>query len=64
MIFLKQNFIRTADKETAEKLISLGFQQIPDNSGSYYTFLNNQVFNFESVNLDEKKINYTNRICI
>lgn len=61
---MKQNFIQTSDKETAEKLISLGFQQIPDNSGSYYTFLNNQVFNFESVNLDEKKINYTNRICI
>lgn len=61
---MKQNFIQTSDKETAEKLIYLGFQQIPDNSGSYYTFLNNQVFNFESVNLDEKKINYTNRICI
>lgn len=61
---MKQNFIRTSNKETAELLISLGFQQIPDSTVGYFTFLNNKEFNFASTSIDEKKINYTNRISI
>ena len=61
---MKSNFIRTKDKETAEVLTQLGFQQIPDSAAGYYTFLNDKIFNFESSSIDEDKLQYTNRICI
>ena len=55
----KQNFIKTTDKETADKLISLGFQLISHDSG-VYTFLNQpkKHFNFDEV--DKNKMAYTN----
>jgi hypothetical protein len=55
----KQNFITTTDKETADKLMSAGFQLI-STSGSGYTFLNQlpNSFNFDEV--DKKKMAYTN----
>lgn len=58
---MKQNFIQTRDKETAEKLLQLGFQEIPSVTG-FYTFLNCQKCNFEEV--DTNKISYTNKLCI
>lgn len=61
MILMKQNFIQTKDKETAEKLHALGFQEIPSVLG-YYTFLNCQKCNFEEV--DTHKISFTNKLCI
>ena len=36
---MKQNFIKTTDVSTAEKLSSLGFQRI-DITNGIYTFLN------------------------
>ena len=56
----KQNFIKTKDKETADKLIDLGFQlvSLEDN---VYTFLNAaNNFNFE--NIDTNKMVYTNML--
>ena len=56
----KQNFITTTDKETADKLISAGFQLVSQNGA--YTFLNQlpQNFNFDEV--DKKKMAYTNML--
>lgn len=57
----KQNFIKTADKATADKLIAAGFQLISQDG--VYTFLN-QVENFNFENVDVKKIAYTNIMSI
>ena len=55
----KQNFITTTDKETADKLISIGFQLV-STSGSAYTFLNQLPNNFSFDQVDKKKMAYTN----
>jgi hypothetical protein len=55
----KQNFIKTTDKETAEKLISEGFQLVSQ-SGNIYTFLNKPPKNFIFDEADKRKIAYTN----
>lgn len=55
----KQNFITTTDKETADKLISAGFQLV-STSGSAYTFLNQTSTNFNFDEVDRKKMAYTN----
>lgn len=59
----KKNFIKTTDIETADKLMSLGFQLVSQ-SGDIYTFLNqlSQNFNFDEV--DRKKMVYTNTLNI
>lgn len=55
----KQNFIKTTDKETAEKLMSAGFQLMSQN-GNVYTFLNQFSTNFSFDEVDKKKMVYTN----
>ena len=55
----KQNFITTTDKETADKLISAGFQLVSQN-GNVYTFLNQLPKNFSFDEVDKKKMAYTN----
>lgn len=55
----KQNFIKTTDKDTADKLISEGFQLVSQ-SGSVYTFLNQPPKSFSFDEVDRKKIAYTN----
>ena len=55
----KKNFIKTTDKETAEKLISLGFQLMSQDNG-VYTFLNQSSNNFNFDEVDSKKMAYTN----
>lgn len=55
---MKENFIRTSDKETALLLEEEGFVKI-DESNGFYTFLNQTHKNF-SRDVDEKKISYTN----
>jgi hypothetical protein len=59
----KKNFIKTTDKETADTLISSGFQLVSQNDG-IYVFLNQlpQNFNFDEVN--QKKMAYTNTLNI
>ena len=59
----KQNFINTTDKETADKLISDGFQLVSQ-SGSVYTFLNQPPKNFTFDEVDKKKMAYTNSLNI
>jgi hypothetical protein len=56
----EKKFIKTADKETSDKLIAAGFQLISNESG-VYTFLN-QVSNFNFENVDIKKMVYTNTL--
>lgn len=55
----KQNFIKTTDKETADKLISLGFQLVSQGNG-IYTFLNQSQKHFNFDGIDKKKMAYTN----
>lgn len=57
----KQNFIKTTDKETADKLISAGFQLV-STSGSVYTFLNETPINFSFDVVDKNKVAYTNSL--
>lgn len=54
-----KNFIKTTDKETAEKLLVCGFQLISQ-VGSIYTFLNQPPNNFNFDTVDKKKIVYDN----
>ena len=59
----KQNFITTTDKETADKLISEGFQLVSQ-SGNTYTFLNQVSTNFNLDETDKKKMVYTNMLSL
>lgn len=54
----KQNFITTTDKETADKLISAGFQLVSQNGA--YIFLNQLPNNFTFDEVDKTKMAYTN----
>lgn len=57
----KLNFIKTIDKDTADKLIAAGFQLVSQDG--VYTFLN-QVDNFNFDNIDIKKMVYTNMLSL
>lgn len=56
---MKQNFIKTTDKETADKLMLLGFQLI-SHVGDMYTFLNQPPKNASFDEVDKKKYAYSN----
>ena len=55
------NFIKTTDKETAEKLMAEGFKLISQ-SGSMYTFLNQPSKQFDFNKIDNKKVVYDNKL--
>ena len=59
----KQNFIKTTDTETANKLEAMGFK-LASHIGNVYTFLNHnpQFMNFEDI--DVKKIVYDNKLSL
>ena len=59
---MKQNFIKTSDKPTADILINLGFQQVDFSSG-IYTFLNTDKMQFLD-DIDKSRIQYSNNLCI
>lgn len=59
---MKQNFIKVSDKDTVEKLIKLGFQLV-GRENDYDIFLNTDKVQF-SEEIDLKKIEYTNILCI
>lgn len=59
-------FIRTYDKEQADKLAESGFRLLSEDEGLYY-FLHKPVelnFTFESIGVDRKKIELTNDLFI
>lgn len=57
-----KKFIKTTDKETADRLMMLGFQLVTQ-IGSTYTFLNEaKKLDFEVV--DKKKIVYDNNLSL
>ena len=56
---MKQNFIKTTDKSTAEKMISDGFKLV-SHVGQVYTFLNDLPESFYFENIDKKHIAYSN----
>lgn len=59
----EKNFIKTTDKETANKLIALGFQ-LMSQVGNVYTFLNQPPKNFNFDNVDKKKVVYDNKLSL
>ena len=59
----KKNFIKTTDKETADKLICGGFQLVSQDNG-VYTFLNQTPKNFVFDEVDKTKMVYTNTLNI
>ena len=56
---MKQNFIKTTDKSTAEKLLCGGFKLVSQ-VGEVYTFLNDVPETFCFENVDKKYIAYSN----
>lgn len=56
---MKYYFIKTTDTETKDSLLRAGFKIISQDGG-VYTFLNDSSLKFS----DEKKINYSNQLCI
>ena len=54
-----KNFIKTTDKETADKLLSCGFKLISQTS-NIYTFVNDAPENFNFDTVDKTKIVYDN----
>lgn len=55
---MKGNFIKTTDKDTANKLLSCGFQMISESNG-VFTFVNCPALSF-SADVNVSKISYTN----
>lgn len=55
---MKNNFVVTTDKETADKLISEGFKLVTEINGKF-TF-ENKTANMVFDKIDTKKIAYTN----
>lgn len=56
-----KNFIRTSDKETAEKLRQAGFTELNENSAvTSYCFLNDGKFDFSSE--DMSNVVFTNKM--
>ena len=60
---MKQNFIKTTDKSTAEKLISEGFKLVSQD-GQIYTFLNDTSDSFHFENINKNHIAYSNVLSI
>lgn len=58
-----KKFIKTADEETATKLIALGLQVV-SHIGSVYTFLNEQPKNMTFDSVDQTKIVYDNKLSL
>ena len=60
---MKQNFIKTIDRSTAEKMISEGFKLVSQ-VGQVYTFLNDMPDSFCFESVDKKHIAYSNVLSI
>lgn len=60
---MKQNFIKTTDKETADKFILCGFQLV-SHTGNMYTFLNQAPNNFSFEEVDKNKYAYSNILSV
>jgi hypothetical protein len=58
-----KTFIKTTDVETANKLISLGFNLI-SHIGSVYTFLNETPQNLTFDSVDKAKIVYDDKLSL
>lgn len=56
---MKQNFIKTTDRSTAEKMISEGLKLV-SYVGQVYTFLNDMPESFHFDGIDKKHIAYSN----
>lgn len=57
------NFIKTTDLETVNKLMALGFKLVSQ-TGDLYTFKNHPSLQFELESQDNLKIVKTNMLCI
>lgn len=57
------NFLKTSDKETAEKLRDCNFQEIPSKEPGVYIFLNRNEMQYSS-DVNMAKLHYSNTLCI
>lgn len=60
---MKQNFIITFDKNTANLLSKSGFTKIKCGNVGSYTFINDNTLKFDK-SIDVSKIKYSNMLCI
>lgn len=60
---MNKKFIKTADDETANKLICLGFKLV-SHIGSVYTFLNEAPQNLVFESVDKTKVVYDNKLSL
>jgi len=58
-----KTFIKTMDKETADKLLAQGFKLV-NQTGNMYTFLNQTANNFTFDEADKKKVAYSDILSI
>lgn len=56
---MEKKFIKTTDKETADKLLAYGFRLV-SHIGTVYTFINEIPKNFSFEVIDKKMIVYDN----
>ena len=61
-MIMMEKFIKTQDEETANQLKQSGFLFV-QKENNYYVFANNSSVNFAD-NINQTKINYSNKICI
>lgn len=60
---MEKKFIKTTDKETADKLLAYGFKLV-SHIGSIYTFINETPKNFNFEVIDKKMIVYDNMLSL
>lgn len=60
----KMNFVRTSDADTAQQLRNSGFTELTEQSSAYYCFLNDGKLTFDENEEINKKIHFTNILCI
>ena len=60
---MNKTFIKTADTETANKLIALGFSLV-SHIGSVYIFLNEVPQNLTFESIDKTKMVYDNKLSL
>lgn len=59
---MNNNFLKTTDVATAEKLRKNGFNEIDTSENGVFVFLNCNELNFSS-DIDKSKIHYSNMLC-
>lgn len=60
----KFNFIKTHDSKVAEILRQSGYTELTETGSKYYCFVNDGKMNFEKLDIEKERLNFTNILCI